>query len=200
MTAVCKNSLAFGKSYLAGVARDTRERLLDTALKQFAARGVEAVAVTDLESGAGLSPGSGSFYRHFRTKEDVLAAVVDREVARALERRSSAPADLAEHYAWALDNLDRMRGLVALLVREGPRLPHLDRVQTLLAEEGTRLDAADLAELMKRGEIPTRDPEAVAAVVLFAIVGHHLAGRFFGGAVGVPRERFAAALASLVAT
>lgn len=178
----------------------TRERILDTALRQFATRGVEAVAVTDLESGAGLSPGSGSFYRHFRSKDDVLAAVVDREVSRALERRSEAPVELEAHYAWALDNLDRMRALIALLVREGTRLPHLDRVQALLAEEGAHLDAADLAARMARGEIPERDPEAVAAVVLFAIVGHHLAERFFGGAVGVPRDRFAAALASLVQT
>jgi AcrR family transcriptional regulator len=175
--------------------------LLDTALQQFATRGVEAVAVTDLESGAGLSPGSGSFYRHFRSKDEVLAAVVDREVARAVERRSTAPAGgLEEHYAWALDNLNRMRGLVALLVREGTRLPHLDRVQTLLAEQGAHLDADDLRSRMERGEIPERDADAVAAVVLFAVVGHHLAEWFFGGTVGVDRERFAAALASLVTT
>jgi AcrR family transcriptional regulator len=183
------------------MARDTRDRLLDTALTQFASRGVEAVAVTDLEQGAGLSPGSGSFYRHFRSKEDVLAAVVDREVARAVERRSTAPAGgLDAHYAWSLDNLDRMRALIALLVREGARLPHLDRVQTLLAEEGAHLDADDLRARMDRGEIPARDADAVAAVVLFALVGHHLAERFFGSTVGVDRARFAAALASLVSS
>jgi AcrR family transcriptional regulator len=183
------------------MARDTRERLLDTALTQFASRGVEAVAVTDLEQGAGLSPGSGSFYRHFRSKDDVLAAVVDREVARAVERRSTAPVGgLDAHYAWSLDNLDRMRALIALLVREGARLPHLDRVQTLLAEEGAHLDADDLRARMARGEIPARDADAVASVVLFALVGHHLAERFFGATVGVDRARFAAALASLVST
>ena len=183
------------------MAGNTRERLLDTALTQFAARGAEAVAVTDLEQGAGLSAGSGSFYRHFRSKEDVLAAVVDREVNRALERRSAAPpGGLEDHYAWSLDNLDRMRGLIALLVREGTRLPHLERVQTLLAEEGAHLDADDLRARMARGEIPSRDAEAVASVVLFALVGHHLAEQFFGAPVGVDRARFAAALAALVTT
>ena len=183
------------------MAGTTRERLLDTALAQFAARGSEAVAVTDLEEGAGLKPGSGSFYRHFRSKDDVLAAVVDREVQRAVERRSSSPADgLEAHYAWSLDNLDRMRTLIALLVREGSRLPHLDRVQTLLAEEGAHLDADDLRTRMDRGEIPVRDADAVASDDLFALVGHHLAEQFFGATVGVDRTRFAAALASLVAT
>jgi len=183
------------------MAGTTRERLLDTALAQFAARGSEAVAVTDLEQGAGLSPGSGSFYRHFRSKEDVLAAVVDREVERAVARRSTAPdTGLDARYAWSLDNLDGMRALIALLVREGGRLPHLDRVQTLLAEEGAHLDADDLRARMARGEIPSRDADAVASVVLFALVGHHLAEQFFGATVGVDRARFAAALASLVAT
>jgi len=184
------------------VANDTRERLLDTALSQFVARGIDGVTVTDLEQGAGLSPGSGSFYRHFRSKEDVLAAVVDREINRALERRLAEPtgASLVEHYAWALDNLDRMRALIALLVRDGARLPHLDRIQTVLAEGGSRIDASDLSARMSRGEIPDRDADAVASVVLFAVVGHHLAERFFGGPVGVTRERFAAALASLVET
>ena len=182
------------------MARDTRDRILDTALSQFAARGVEAVAVTDLEQGAGLSPGSGSFYRHFRSKDDVLAALVDREVDRAVAQRSTAPAELEAHYAWSLENLHRMRALIALLVREGARLPHLDRVQSLLAEGGAHLDADDLRARMSRGEIPVRDADAVASVVLFALVGHHLAERFFGSAVGVDRERFAAALASLVST
>lgn len=184
------------------MARDTRERILDTALAQFVARGVDGVTVTDLEQGAGLSAGSGSFYRHFRSKDDVLAAVVDREVERAQDRRAQEPAGgtLVEHYAWALDNLDRMRTLIALLVRDGARLPHLDRVRSVLAEGGSRLDAADLAARMERGEIPVRDPDGVASVVLFAVVGHHLAERFFGAPVGVDRQRFAAALASLVET
>jgi len=180
------------------MARDTRERILDTALTQFATRGVEAVAVTDLEEGAGLKPGTGGFYRHFRSKEDVLAAVVDREVERAEQRRRARPADdLVQEYADALAALDALRPLVALLVRDGARLPHLDRVRAVLAEGGVQLDAGRLRERMAAGEVPERDPEGVAAVVQMALVGHHLAERFFGG-LGVDRDRFVAALADLV--
>jgi AcrR family transcriptional regulator len=180
------------------MASGTRDRILDTALAQFATRGVEAVAVTDLEEGAGLKPGSGSFYRHFRSKDDVLGAVVDREIARAEQRRDVRPSgDLVEEYAAALAALDALRPLVALLVRDGARLPHLDRIRAVLAEGGVQLDAGRLQARMDAGAVPVRDAEGVAAVVQMALVGHHLAERFFGG-VGVDRERFVAALADLV--
>jgi len=178
---------------------DTRTRILDTALRLFLAKGSEGVAVTAIEEGAGLSPGSGSFYRHFRSKDDVLAAVVDREVDRAAERRVVPGAsDLAGDYLASLSALDDLRPLVGLLIREGARLPHLDRVRDVLAEQGARLDADVLAARMAAGEIPQRDAEGVASVVLFALVGHHLAASFFGGPVGVDRERFARVLASMV--
>lgn len=182
------------------MAAGTRTRILDTALTQFVARGVEAVSVTDLESGAGLKPGNGSFYRHFRSKQDVLAEVVAREVDRAEQRRSTEPVGqtLATSYASALVALDALRPLIALLVRDGVRLPHLDRIRTVLAEGGAALDASWLAEQMAGGLLPDRDAEAVAAVVQFALVGFHLAEQFFGGPVGVGRERFTTALADLV--
>lgn len=189
------------RATLHGVARDTRSRILDTALRLFVSKGSEGVAVTAIEEGSGLSPGSGSFYRHFRSKEDVLAAVVDREVDRAAARRVvPGGSDLAGDYLASLGALDDLRPLVALLIREGKRLPHLDRVREVLAEQGARLDADVLAARMDAGEIPVRDAEAVASVVLCALVGHHLAAAFFGGPVGVDRERFVQALATLVET
>lgn len=182
------------------MARDTRTRILDAALSQFVRRGVDAVAVTDLEKAAGLSPGSGSFYRHFRSKREVLTAVVARELERAGARRSRlAPGtDLATEYGHALDSLVAMRPLIALLMREGPALPDVERIQEVLAEGGARVDAEDLRARMNSGEIPGRDAEAVATAVMMSIVGYHLAEQFFGAPVGVDRDRFVKALASLV--
>ena len=182
------------------MARDTRTRILDTALRLFVSQGVEGVAVTEIEQGAGLSPGSGSFYRHFRSKADVLAAVVDREVDRAAASRvvTGEGDDLAEDYARSLAELDRLGALLALLLRDGSRLPHRDRIREVLSETGAHLDAERLQARMDAGEIPVRDAEAVAVVVQMALVGHHLARRFFGGPVGVDQDRFVAALASLV--
>ncbi|MDP9182751.1 MAG: TetR/AcrR family transcriptional regulator [Actinomycetota bacterium] len=182
------------------MARDTRERILDTALTQFVARGVEAVTVTDLEQGAGLKAGSGSFYRHFRSKADLLSEVVTREVDRATARREAMHQEggLVDEYTQALDALDAMRPLLALLWRDGTRLPHVDRIRAVLAEGGARLDASRLQERMDAGAVPARDAEGVASVVQMALVGHHLAERFFGGSPGVDRARFVTALADLV--
>jgi AcrR family transcriptional regulator len=53
---------------------------MDTALELFATRGYHETAIGDIESGAGLVPRSGGMYRHFRNKEDLLRAAVDREL------------------------------------------------------------------------------------------------------------------------
>ncbi len=181
---------------------DTRTRIIDAALAQFVGRGVDAVAVTDLEKAAGLSPGSGSFYRHFRSKRDVLAAVVAREIERAETRRSSfgPGADLESEYSRALDALVAMRPLIALLVREGTTLPDIERIYEVLADGGARIDADDLRARMKAGTIPERDADAVATAVMMSIVGYHLAEQFFGTPVGLDQDRFIKALASLVGT
>jgi AcrR family transcriptional regulator len=182
------------------VQRDTRTRILDTALELFAARGVEAVTVTELEAGAGLSPGSGSFYRHFRSKEDVLAAVVSREIDRIQARQppASRTIDLESDYHRALDTFDLMGPLLALLVREGAQLPNVQRIREVLGEGGTRIDAERLRSLMDAGTVPERDAEAIATVAMMALVGFHLADRFFGNPIGVDRDRFVSALAALV--
>lgn len=196
---VCKTSLAFCKRYLASVATGTKDRLLDVALRLFARNGVAGTTVVEIEREAGLSPGSGSFYRHFEDKDAVLQAVIDREVRAAAAARSTRrpAASLEDEFRQALDGLDDMAGLVQLLAREGSgRSETLAPVRAVMAEGGAAEMAARLTD-----ELPGNDDldvEAVAAVALFAVVGHHLAERFFGLPVGVDRDRFAAALATLV--
>src|SRR4051812_40543251 len=64
------------------VIKNTRERIMAVALDLFAERGVQGTPVTAIEAAAGLSPGSGSFYRHFRDRAELLTAVVEQEIAR----------------------------------------------------------------------------------------------------------------------
>src|SRR5947208_14557073 len=60
----------------------TRDRLLDEAMRLFGERGYDATSVAEIERSAGLTPGAGGLFHHFRTKEEVLVAGIDRHLAR----------------------------------------------------------------------------------------------------------------------
>ncbi|MEN3221460.1 TetR/AcrR family transcriptional regulator [Mycolicibacterium porcinum] len=66
-------------------AGSTRERLVTEAMKLFGDKGFEATSVSQIEAAAGLSAGSGALYRHFKSKDALLSAGIDRQ----LDRRSA---------------------------------------------------------------------------------------------------------------
>lgn len=187
---------------LAVVAPATRDRILDAALRAFASRGVDGTPITDLEEAAGLAPGSGGFYRYFRTKDEVLAAVVRREIDRveAAEReRGPVPADgdvrsmLAEGFAIVRS----LRSLMAILAREHGRIPDLAaEVADRLVAGGMRADAGRFDHLTAS----SIDPRSRWAITTSAIVGYSLATDYFGEPPGgVAPEDFLDALAALLA-
>jgi AcrR family transcriptional regulator len=60
----------------------TRERLVTEAMRLFSANGFEATSVSQIEAAAGLAAGSGALYRHFKSKDAVLDAGIDRQLDR----------------------------------------------------------------------------------------------------------------------
>lgn len=60
----------------------TRERLVTEAMRLFSARGFEATSVSQIEAAAGLSAGSGALYRHFKSKDALLDAGINRQLDR----------------------------------------------------------------------------------------------------------------------
>ncbi|GGK96528.1 TetR family transcriptional regulator [Sphaerisporangium melleum] len=72
------------------MTRSTRERIIDESLRLFAERGYAATSVAEIEAAAGLSPGAGGLYRHFRSKYDVLAAVINEHAARTRSQIADA--------------------------------------------------------------------------------------------------------------
>jgi TetR/AcrR family transcriptional regulator, transcriptional repressor for nem operon len=75
-------------------AAETRERILSTASKMFLEKGLEAVGMRDIMSAAGLTP--GGFYRHFESKEQLIAeankAAFDRLLAMFETQTAGMPA------------------------------------------------------------------------------------------------------------
>ena len=57
--------------------KNTREKLLDAGAKLFAEKGYDSTSIGEIEHAVGLTPRAGGFYRHFKSKEALLIAIVD---------------------------------------------------------------------------------------------------------------------------
>ena len=51
-------------------------------MRLFSQQGYRATSVKQIEQAAGLVPGCGALYNHFRSKQELLAAVIDRQLDR----------------------------------------------------------------------------------------------------------------------
>ncbi|MCV7213413.1 TetR family transcriptional regulator [Mycolicibacterium canariasense] len=51
-------------------------------MRLFSAKGFEATSVSQIETAAGLAAGSGALYRHFKSKDALLIAGIDRQLDR----------------------------------------------------------------------------------------------------------------------
>jgi len=60
----------------------TRERLVTEAMRLFSSKGYQATSVSQIEAAAGLAAGSGALYHHFKSKEALLDAGIDRQLDR----------------------------------------------------------------------------------------------------------------------
>lgn len=169
----------------------TRERLLEVAMALFAEEGFAGTTITEVERRAGLTPGTGSFYRHFGSKEELLTAAAAREVERCMAEvaaaRAERPApDEVGELALLLGDIRRFGRLTRLLFTEGDRVPELRAaITTALANVGQPLSWAD-------------DPDLVLRVV--ALTGYQVMTSMGDNAVaGVPEDEFLRTLADRLA-
>lgn len=88
----------------AALPHDSKLKLLDAALHVIRAKGYSATRVEDVCARAGLT--KGSFFHHFRGKEDLALAAADHFAAMAERIFAWAP------YRRAADPLDRLLGYV----------------------------------------------------------------------------------------
>ena len=89
------------------MAKDTKERILDEALRQFSQKGYDGTNIRELTASLGLV--KSSMYKHFGSKEDIWNALLDRMIVY-----------YAEHFGSA-ENLppvpDTLEGLVAMTMK-----------------------------------------------------------------------------------
>jgi AcrR family transcriptional regulator len=64
---------------------NTRERIMQAALKLFRENGYQKTSIGKIETEAGLVPRAGAFYRHFDSKQTLLSEVVKAHVSETPE-------------------------------------------------------------------------------------------------------------------
>jgi AcrR family transcriptional regulator len=173
---------------------DPKNKVIAAALSCFAAKGYAATTMVEIEAAAGLAPGAGGTYRHFRSKRAILDAVIDATVEQPDEILAPAPVSLQGAARDALANLDRQRELLGLLRRDLDQFPELQqRVVDRLIAGPIRIVAERTTAVA-----PHLDAEAVATLMLGALINFHQMETVMRGRPGgLPRERIVAAWADL---
>lgn len=188
----------------------TRDRLLSEGMRLFGEQGYSATSVAQIELAAGLSPGSGSLYKHFRSKEELLTAGLDRLLSGGQEltdlMASAIPPRPAEVHAWfgavaraSLRRMDADRDLTRLLFRGLDAFPELmERFGDSEIVGYHRAGTAMLANLA--GDGAEEDWPAIVTFLQGALAHFWLITDLFGShPTGVDTDRLVAAATRLVA-
>src|SRR5262249_49902450 len=184
----------------------TRERILIEAMRLFGERGYEATTVAEIEAAAGLTPGSGGLYRHFRSKADLLAAGVLQQiwtvtdlVATIDDPEKLHQLPLRERLAIlgepGFRRLDAKRALNRILHRRD-LVAFPDLLAALRDEDLRRVfqSVTHWFEAEADEQAPSRDWQATAAVLVGAIAHYWLLRDAIGGHPdGVDERRYRAA-------
>jgi AcrR family transcriptional regulator len=160
-------------------------------MRLFGERGYDATSVAEIERSAGLTPGAGGLFHHFRNKEAVLAAGIERHLAR-LEAvrhiRSAIPplgdvrAELTLVARYVFLELEEEQELLRVLISEGRQRPH---VLSGAVDQVVRGTFKEFAALVGRSGVT----EVGAALALSSLVAFASAELLLGQApVDADRE------------
>jgi AcrR family transcriptional regulator len=182
------------------MSASTKERIVTEALRLFGERGFRGTTVTEIESAAGLSPGSGGLYSHFRSKEEVLAAAIDHAVqlaeagfaAMQLLPLGDTRAELTLIVRGSLLFMDTWRDLMRVLLREAEQHPQIMRqARDQMLEGAYRWFSDWLAGKAKAGEVADADFDVVAAMWLGAANQYWIVTSLLDGPpLAVDEDRF----------
>ena len=120
--------------------KTTRDRIVEAADQLFYRQGFEHTSFTDIADAVQIS--RGNFYHHFKSKDEILAAVIDLRIAntqRMLEQWENQGKEPA----------DRIRGFINILVMNRAKIKLYGCPVGTLCTELVKLDHASQAEANK---------------------------------------------------
>jgi AcrR family transcriptional regulator len=165
----------------------TRERLVTEAMRLFGEQGYRATSVAQIEAAAGLAPGSGALYHHFKSKEELLDAGIDRQLDRRRAMRDiralfGGLGDLRNELTmlgrYMLSVLDEETQLLQIASRiPSGRSTRLNDAYAALFD-GLYAELADWVQGWVPG-ISQQEAAAVAAVGVNALLGQRITSTLF---------------------
>jgi AcrR family transcriptional regulator len=158
-----------------------QDRMAEAGMTLFGGRGYDNTSVADIQVACGLTAGSGALYKHFPSKQALLAEGVHRYVASLEKSRAGLMEVLPDDPRQALEMIADV--VAAAMARDVPAirvlLRDLERFPDLLAETWDGLLNAhyiEFADWMRvqrdRGRITVTDPAATAAVLIASLAYH----------------------------
>lgn len=149
----------------------TRERIEQTAMGLFVAKGVAETTIRDIAQGAGIA--EGALYRHYRGKDELILDLFARHYAtfaRQLDALQAAQAHTRDKLAAMIGECCRVFDEDPVLFRFLLLVQHhsLHRVEG--SDSPVEVVRAVLAEGMAHGELLRGDPDLAAALVMGVII------------------------------
>jgi AcrR family transcriptional regulator len=183
-------------------------RLLDAAMRLFAEKGYDRTTVGEIQEAAGLTFGSGALYKHFATKEAVLAAGVDRFVEAARSERQVLTGLDEVPLADGLRAIGELAMSVFEQEKDGLRIAWRDldnfpELQERVRSDRIRATFDDFSSWLRRqadlGRLVIEDSQATAAVALSSLAFFQLLKHLMHDTPGgVSEERFLDAWATML--
>lgn len=183
-------------------ALDVRERILECASGLFYRQGVRAVGVDLVVAQAGVA--KTSLYRHFRTKDDLIVAFLEREDVDfwstwdgvAARHAGDPSGELSAHMRWIGERLSRSnyRGCPQINVAaEFPEHDHPTRQVARAHMQGLRSRLGAIAR-----QLDVAHPEDLAAQLAVLVNGAFVSSELLAGE-DAPRLLVASATALVAA-
>jgi AcrR family transcriptional regulator len=171
----------------------TRERIIEEAMSLFSQHGYTATSIAKIEAAAGLTPGAGGLYHHFDSKEAVLAAGIERQLARldalreirhVLTPLGDLKSELTLIARYILTELDSESDLLRILASEARSRPQL--LSTAVEKLVSSTFEGFATWIGERSEPPlsTAEATAIASVGL----GSLLCTRLLRDVLGIPAQ------------
>ncbi|MQW88234.1 TetR/AcrR family transcriptional regulator [Sinorhizobium saheli] len=184
------------ESIAVGQGGDVRNRILETASELFYKQGVRAVGVDLVVEKAGVA--KTSLYRHFGTKDDLVAAFLEREDhdfwgqwdSVAVQHQDNAKAELEAHMGWIGERVGRPHYRGCPQINVAAEFPEADHPARKIAEAHKREMRRRLRLIVERLHVGA--PDEIAGQLAVLINGAFVSSQIFAPGEATPLLRRAA--------